>query len=333
MEPKMSHLLAAALTAVLVLAALPVSAGDTAGGEPSAPVLTVLPWNGAQAAVSLTFDDGDPSQWETAIPALNQRHLKATFFLIACNIANKPVWIRAYRAGHEVGNHSMTHGHPADYTPAQVETETTGAQQKLQADLGADVVTFAYPYREITPAMEESIRRTHIAARGGWRPSYYMKPGDDPDWYDIPSQLTLTDTPLATYVDWIDDALSERAWTVFMIHAIEGAPWGYQPMPKATFYGLLDRLQDNRMWVAPFGTVCAYWQAQKIVEKASPGWDGRAWNYAWTVPGGFPKGVTLKVRLAEPRVGGIRQAGKAIVPDAAGDYVISFDAARLAVQP
>lgn len=68
---------------------------------------------GAQAAVSLGYDDGLDSQLDHVVPALNKRGLKASFYL-PINGPTLPgrqnEWKAAAAAGHELGNHSLFHG-------------------------------------------------------------------------------------------------------------------------------------------------------------------------------------------------------------------------------
>lgn len=67
---------------------------------------------GAQAAVSLGYDDGLDSQLDHVIPALNRRGLHASFYL-PINAPTLPArqdeWKAAAAAGHELGNHSLFH--------------------------------------------------------------------------------------------------------------------------------------------------------------------------------------------------------------------------------
>lgn len=68
--------------------------------------------NGAQAAVSLGYDDGLDSQLDHVVPALNKRGLKASFY-VPINSPTLPgrqnEWKAAAAAGHELGNHSLFH--------------------------------------------------------------------------------------------------------------------------------------------------------------------------------------------------------------------------------
>lgn len=74
---------------------------------------TPFAWpGGARAAVSLGYDDGLDSQLDHVIPALNQRGLRASFY-VPINGPTLPgrqnEWKAAAAAGHELGNHSLFH--------------------------------------------------------------------------------------------------------------------------------------------------------------------------------------------------------------------------------
>jgi peptidoglycan/xylan/chitin deacetylase (PgdA/CDA1 family) len=80
-----------------------------------------LPWNGHRAALTLTFDDSSPSEATEALPELDERGVKGTFFVTTRNLdeaANQAVWAKAGRDGHELGNHTIFHPCPASSFPA-----------------------------------------------------------------------------------------------------------------------------------------------------------------------------------------------------------------------
>ncbi|MEI9891874.1 MAG: polysaccharide deacetylase family protein [Caulobacteraceae bacterium] len=65
---------------------------------------------GARAAVSLTYDDGLNTQLDNALPQLQARGLKATFFLVQENVdARIADWVKVAGLGHEIGDHTATH--------------------------------------------------------------------------------------------------------------------------------------------------------------------------------------------------------------------------------
>ncbi len=68
--------------------------------------------HGAQAAVSLAYDDALDSQLDTAIPALDKAGLKASFYLtLGSDVVKRRMadWRAAAARGHELGNHTLFH--------------------------------------------------------------------------------------------------------------------------------------------------------------------------------------------------------------------------------
>ena len=64
----------------------------------------------AQGTVSLTYDDGLNSQLDRAVPALDARGLRGTFYVTWENIAARAAqWRAVADHGHELANHTMTH--------------------------------------------------------------------------------------------------------------------------------------------------------------------------------------------------------------------------------
>lgn len=295
--------------------------------------ITVLPWNGHTAALSLTFDDGLPVHIETAIPAMAKRGLRGTFYLPSTALKSQD-WHVATAYGQEVGNHSVHHWHPAALEAPQISTEVGEADYAIYRAVGVAPFTFAYPYGEITDVLKERVSQTYLAARtsdgDGFQP--YMKPDSFPDWYSIPCQVAKTKLSFAVYKAWVDVTLEDGAWSVLQIHGIGAKSTGWQPMPEPTFYALLDYAQTKQstggLWVAGFGDVAAYWRAQKIFEGSVALRQELHWELRWLVPPQFPSGITLLVTAPPYTV--LSQRGKKLEPT--GEvYKISFDAGELIV--
>jgi peptidoglycan/xylan/chitin deacetylase (PgdA/CDA1 family) len=118
---------------------------------------------GAQAAVSLGYDDALDSQLDHVIPQLDKRGLHGSFY-IPINGPTFPgrinEWKAAAAAGHELGNHSLFHGCSAKgpgrewvlpyrdldkQTPAQVQEQVIAANTWLQSLDGKTRRTFTPP--------------------------------------------------------------------------------------------------------------------------------------------------------------------------------------------
>jgi len=301
------------------------------------PNIKVLPWNNHPAAVTLTFDDARPIQLDVAVPELNKRHLRATFFVIVSKLTRLDDWRKVQLEGHEIGNHSLSHQHPDVLDKAGEEIQVEDAKLFLDSNFRSDVIIFAYPYSEISSGTAYWVKRYDFAARG-WRGTgdlLYVSSGADPDWYNLPSQPAFTKYDLGVYQGWITKAISMHAWTTLQIHGIGDPSTGFEPIPNGTFAALLDYLkaqQDQGLWVAPFGEVAAYLRAQRILEKAQPQATDQEEKLTWDLPKPFPKGVVLKVTAAGNNHVRLFQQNHELHRTKDGIYSVSFDAKELVIR-
>ena len=138
-----------------------------------------------KAALSLTFDDARASQLQAALPILNRYNVKATFYVVPDPVEkNLQGWREVVQAGHEIGNHTVTHPcsgnyefsrHNAieDYTMQRIEAEISGATKRIEDLLNVTPRTFAYPCGEKFVGRGENcqsyvplVARQFLAGRG-----------------------------------------------------------------------------------------------------------------------------------------------------------------------
>src|ERR1051325_4917452 len=112
---------------------------------------------GARAAVSLTYDDGVYSGLDNAIPDLESAGFRGTFYLPVGNpdvFDRRADWKRAFRNGHEIGNHTLRHPCRGEhhehrlehYRPTDIRNEVYSAAKWFDDYIGVDKYrTFAYP--------------------------------------------------------------------------------------------------------------------------------------------------------------------------------------------
>lgn len=99
-------------------------------------------------SVALTIDDGPDPRWTPQVLDLLARHrVPATFFLIGDRVAEHPELARRIvEAGHQIGNHSMSHPMPfAALTAAGLQTEIGRAQQRIIEATGVTPRLFRAP--------------------------------------------------------------------------------------------------------------------------------------------------------------------------------------------
>jgi peptidoglycan/xylan/chitin deacetylase (PgdA/CDA1 family) len=300
-------------------------------------MLKVLPWNNHPAALSLTFDDARAVHLDVVIPELNKRHLRATFFLIVSKTTRIDDWRKAQSQGHEIGNHSVTHEHPADLNKDGDELQVEDAKKFLDSNFNSDILAFAYPYTEISPGLLYWVKRYDFAARGGRADGnlVYIKSDAQPDWYNLPSQPSYTRYDATVYQGWIAKTISMNAWTTLQIHGIGDPSTGFEPIPSNTFIEFLDNLktaESKGLWIAPFGEVAAYFRAQKIVEAVQPQVVNGETKISWQVPGPFPHGVVLRVAVNGSTRARLYQSGHELRRSKDGIYSVAFDSRELIVK-
>ena len=110
--------------------------------------------------LALTFDDGpNPAATPQLLEVLARRGVQATFFLIGDFVLREPQLTREIAAaGHEIGNHTMTHPFLPRRSAARVLEELTRCNQALEQTLGRRVELFRPPHGGRSPAVFHAAR-------------------------------------------------------------------------------------------------------------------------------------------------------------------------------
>ena len=94
--------------------------------------------------LAVSFDDGpDRKVTNKVLDILDSKSVKATFFVVGKNaLQNKDLLQRAYRDGHDIGNHTYSHPRVSELSNADLELELTSTQRVLEATLGIHTKLF-----------------------------------------------------------------------------------------------------------------------------------------------------------------------------------------------
>ena len=120
-----------------------------------------------QGVLSLTYDDG-PGDTTTGrlLDLFEARGVKATFFLLGRNLADREVTARRLiEAGHEVGSHTFNHANAWKTSPIRAERDYQAGVRAIEA-LAGQARLFRPPHGKITPFSILSAWRKGI--RFGW---------------------------------------------------------------------------------------------------------------------------------------------------------------------
>ncbi|MEW5979921.1 MAG: polysaccharide deacetylase family protein, partial [Acidobacteriota bacterium] len=229
---------------------------------------------GKQAAITLTFDDARFSQVDVGTAVLDRYGVKATFFVVPSNVEKRlDGWKKAVAAGHEIGNHSLTHPCTGnfqwsrsraleDYTLERMREELVETNQKVQALLGVTPEAFAYPCGQKfvgrgldTRSYVPLVASLFLAGRG-----WLDEAPNDPGFCDL-AQLTGMEMDGKRFDDiapLLEEAKQSGKWLVLAGHEI--GPAGRQTTRVDFLEELLRYCESpsSGFWIAPVGKVAHY---------------------------------------------------------------------------
>ncbi|MEX2577645.1 MAG: polysaccharide deacetylase family protein [Verrucomicrobiales bacterium] len=131
--------------------------------------------------LALTFDDGPhPTHTPRLLDMLKERNVKATFYVVGTNAKAYPeIMRRIVGEGHEIGNHTVTHGNLAKMSQSGVRMELSTAHDSIVAVTGLAPRTMRPPYGAITASQKAWIRKEFGYPSIMWSvdPEDWKKPG------------------------------------------------------------------------------------------------------------------------------------------------------------
>lgn len=186
-----------------------LDAGEDVVWLDSAEFQSVLDGVAARGDVRITFDDGNASDVEVALPALRRLGLTATFFVVAGRLG-APGFVdaagvkRLAAAGMTIGSHGMRHRMWRGLDDRALREEMVDAKRVLEDIVERPVTEAACPFgsydrRVLGSARRCGYRRVYTSDRGTARWDHWIQPrntvrsGDGPDV--IEHVLSMERTP------------------------------------------------------------------------------------------------------------------------------------------
>lgn len=187
-------------------------------------------------AVTLTFDDGLLSQYQNAVPTLNQYGLKGTFYIISRELADygfpdfmsKAQIQSMFQAGHQIGAHTRTHPDLTRLTAAQQQQEIDGSRQDLLAMNVGPMSSFAYPYGAYDSTTLQIVKDAGFTSARTTINGYATATSDH---YQLPRKGVINTTTLSQIEDWINYAAANRVWLIIAIHGVDTSGTTYSMTP------------------------------------------------------------------------------------------------------
>jgi hypothetical protein len=242
----------------------------------------------------LTFDDGLPDHLRRAAPLLDERGLRGTFYLCpkGDDLAKRlEPWCAVFDAGHEIGNHSLSHTCSRNFQPAndpgpvglehttlaEMEADLTEAERRLQELFPADGRSFAYPCYQ-SDIGEGLTRRSYVplvaklfvAGRTGGEYGFFNHPYNV-DLHHL-GGIAAERMPGTELVGLVERCVRRGHWAILAFHSIDGGRLGIN---EFDFEELLDHLAESkdRIRTAPVAELakhCRALRAARGTGEASP---------------------------------------------------------------
>ncbi len=124
--------------------------------------------------IVLTFDDGYEDNYLNALPALVERDMIGTFFVITdfadqaetdevyVNYANWNQLKEMAEAGMEIGSHSRNHPNLAGQDPDYLVWQALGSQEAIEANIGEHPHILSYPAGSYDQLVIDVFRSAHF---------------------------------------------------------------------------------------------------------------------------------------------------------------------------
>jgi peptidoglycan/xylan/chitin deacetylase (PgdA/CDA1 family) len=165
--------------------------------------------------IAITFDDGDAGQYQRAFPALAEREMTATFFIVT-EWVGQPGYVswdelRTMKdAGMSIQSHTCTHPLLTELPPERVAEELIRSKERLDRELGQDTDMIALPggffprgsYRAL--AREAGYR---VVATSNWGRNLYRS--NPTGGASLVRRCTIKGAP---GMDWFDRVLDGDPW-------------------------------------------------------------------------------------------------------------------------
>gem|GEM_PF-3052333 len=211
-------------------------------------------------AVSITFDDGNRSDYTLAVPALNERGFKGSFYIVTDRIDN-PAWDEVTctwdewndvsNQGHEIGSHTKTHKFLTEFSLIDMERELSESKSEIDIQIPTQqCLTLAYPFGNYDTNVKTIASKYYIAARG------ISCDLNAPPYNFYGLRACGTSRTVSQMKAMADAAEEQGKWLISYFHALDGTNSRDWTINMFTTY--LDYLKSKDLWVGTLSSVVKY---------------------------------------------------------------------------
>lgn len=221
-------------------------------------------YNFKRGALSITFDDGVPSQFDNAVPLLNQMNIPATFYIITRDLKNNQFRNKvneAFLTHHEIGSHTVNHPSFKNLDSVKIDFELRKSLKDINSVLGLyNSLTFAFPGGYFSDSIIQITKKYYLAARVGWGGYNSM---DSLKRFELRTMSYSGPSSIGKLNNCADFASARKLWLIETFHGIDSI--GYIPIKPQDFRNHLDYLKtlEGSLWFATVSSVIKYHDESK----------------------------------------------------------------------
>lgn len=176
------------------------------------------------------------SQYDNAVPILNQLGFRGTFYISSRQIADngfagfmgRSQIESVFADGHEIGAHTRTHAHLNSLSTSEKTDEIAGSRADLQAMGVGPINSFSYPFGEYDQSVIEAVIAAGFTSATNARPGL-VTPGSDP--FQLPRRGAEQGVSVETMKAWVDEAVENKQWLIITFHRIDTSGDQYATTP------------------------------------------------------------------------------------------------------
>ena len=199
-------------------------------------------------AVTLRFDDGWASNYDTVLPKLKSDGLKGTFFIVSQQLGDngfsgfltKPQIQALYSAGNEIGAHTRTHPDLTLLSTTSAQNEILGSRNDLLAMNVGPITSFSYPYGNYNSDIMSLVEQDGFSDAAATIDGEVTPLSDR---YQLERLSVESNVTFAQAKQWIDNALAKKEWLILTFHQVDTSGEQYSTTP-AIFGQIADYLKQ-----------------------------------------------------------------------------------------
>jgi peptidoglycan/xylan/chitin deacetylase (PgdA/CDA1 family) len=211
---------------------------------------------------------------DIGLPLFERQHVRVTFYVTPTNLSLRlPLWHQAVLAGHEIGNHSLTHPCTGNfdfsrtnalegYTLRRIRSDIDEADRIIHTLLGVRTTGYAYPCGQTFVGEGAGVRSyvPVIARRFQSGRLWLSEDANHPVRCDL-AQLLGVEMDGKSFADLrplLDSAIQRGCWLVLAGHEIGDT--GRQTTSTNTLHALCEFAADprNGLWLDTVDTIARY---------------------------------------------------------------------------